>query len=94
MADLQLRNLFFLGGFSTPGAVFLNIYGAQESIPSNRFRQPGGPVRKLYSYSVPIPPQIVQKFQHWFLFLVFGSQSFFKIYISENESTKYKVHVR
>jgi hypothetical protein len=24
----------------TPEAVFVNIYGAQESIPRNRFRQP------------------------------------------------------
>ncbi len=37
-------------------------------IPRNRFRQPmwhGGPVRQSYSYSVPSPPWIVQKFQHW-----------------------------
>ncbi len=29
-----------------PETVFLNVYGAQESIPRNEFRQPGGPVRK------------------------------------------------
>jgi hypothetical protein len=31
-----------------PDPVFLNVYGAQESIPRNEFRQsmkPGGPVR-------------------------------------------------
>jgi hypothetical protein len=30
--------------------VFVNVYGAQESIPRNRFRQPlytGGPVRQI-----------------------------------------------
>ncbi len=33
---------------SYPEPVFLNVYGAQESIPMNEFRQPmkpGGPVR-------------------------------------------------
>ncbi len=35
----QLRNI------REPEAIFLNVYGAQESIPSNEFRQPGGPVR-------------------------------------------------
>jgi hypothetical protein len=32
----------------SPGPVFLNVYGAQESIPRNDFHQPmlpGGPVR-------------------------------------------------
>ncbi len=35
-------------GFFDPEHVFLNVYGAQESIPRNEFRQPmypGGPVR-------------------------------------------------
>ncbi len=41
-----------LGIFSlvNPEPVFVNVYGAQESIPRNRFRQPmkpGGPVRKI-----------------------------------------------
>ncbi len=44
-----LNNLWGLGtgegiGFSTrtgpPEPVFLNVYGAQESIPRNEFRQP------------------------------------------------------
>ncbi len=42
----------------SPEPVFLNFYGAQESILRNRFRQPmnpGGPVRQTYSYSVPSP---------------------------------------
>jgi hypothetical protein len=44
--------------------VFLNVYGAQELIPRNEFRQPmwpGGPVRfvrKPYSYSVPSPHRL------------------------------------
>jgi hypothetical protein len=32
----------FLENLSEP--VFLNVYEAQESIPRNEFRQPGGPV--------------------------------------------------
>jgi hypothetical protein len=41
--------------------VFLNFYGAQESIPGNRFRQsmkPGGPAGQTYSYSVPSPHRL------------------------------------
>ncbi len=40
---------------SSPGVEFLNFEGAQKSIPRNQFRQPGGPVRQYYSYSVPSP---------------------------------------
>jgi hypothetical protein len=46
---------------SLPEPVFLNVYGAQESIPRNEFRQPmkpGGPVQKPYSYSVPSPHRL------------------------------------
>ncbi len=42
---------------------FLNFQGAQESIPKNQFRQAvkdGGPVRQLYSYSVPSPIDYVK----------------------------------
>ncbi len=50
-------------GGRTPKAetVFLNLKGAQESIPRNRFRlpmQPGGPVRQPYSYSVASPHRL------------------------------------
>ena len=41
--------------------IFLNVYGTQESIPRNEFRQPkqpGGPVRKPYSSSVPSPHRL------------------------------------
>ncbi len=41
--------------------VFLNVYGARESIPRNEFRrpmQPGGPIRKPYSYSVHSPHRL------------------------------------
>jgi hypothetical protein len=41
--------------------VFLNVYRGQESIIRNRFRQPmqpGGPIRKPYSYSVPSPHRL------------------------------------
>ncbi len=37
---------------------FSNLFGAQETIPQNRFHQPmkpGGPIRQTYSYLVPIP---------------------------------------
>ena len=42
----------------SPEPVLLNVYGAPELIPRNEFRQPmqpGGPVRKPYSSSVPSP---------------------------------------
>ncbi len=47
--------------YSKTEPVFLNVYGAQESIPRNEFRQPmypGGPVRQLYSSSVPSPHRL------------------------------------
>jgi hypothetical protein len=40
---------------------FVNFYGAQESIPRNRFRQPmkpGGPIRQPHSDSVPCPHRL------------------------------------
>jgi hypothetical protein len=40
--------LYLLGCRVTTEPVFLNVYGAQESIPKNEFLQPmlpGGPVR-------------------------------------------------
>jgi hypothetical protein len=39
-----------------PEPEFLNFLGAKESIQRNLFRQPGGPVRQPYFYSVPIAP--------------------------------------
>jgi hypothetical protein len=52
-------HMLSLPGRSSP--IFFNFQGAQESIPRNQFRQPkqpGGPVRKLYSYSVPSPHRL------------------------------------
>jgi hypothetical protein len=44
-----------------PEPVLLNVYGAPALIPRNEFRQPmepGGPVRKPYSSSVPSPHRL------------------------------------
>jgi hypothetical protein len=65
-----------------PKHVFLNVYGAQESIPRNEFRQPmypGRPVRYPYSYSVPSPRRLFKNsssaldmsFCSWSFYLVF-----------------------
>ncbi len=43
-----MHDLADKAGKSIPEPVFLNVYGAQESIPRNEFHQsmwPGGPVR-------------------------------------------------
>ncbi len=38
-------NLTCTNAMSNPVPVFLNVYGAQESIPRNQFLQPDGPSR-------------------------------------------------
>jgi hypothetical protein len=43
------------GGEVISEPVFLNVYGAQESIPRNEFRQPIVPGR----YNNPIPPRFL-----------------------------------
>ncbi len=48
--------------------VFVNVYGAQESIPINRFRQlmkPSGPVRQIGWESIPGYAVLVEKVGHF-----------------------------
>jgi hypothetical protein len=45
----------------SPEPVFLNVNGAPELIPRNKFSQPmkpGGPVQKPYSSSMPSPHRL------------------------------------
>jgi hypothetical protein len=56
---MKTTNLFHVNSLAR--ARILNVYGAQESIPRNQFRQtmyPGGPVRQPYAYSVPGPHRL------------------------------------